>query len=229
MAQPLVFTGFTPDTVRFLKDLKENNYKQWFEAHREVYENELLRPFKALVAALSPVMYNIDSQFELRPHKALSRIYRDIRFSKNKDPYKTCLWMNFQRTVTHWEFFPGFFMELNAENYLYGMGLYLPRRAVMDNFRDLIELEPENFGQMVQKSVLERGFSIEGEAYKRPLPNNLPANLQAWVNRKSIYVMKILPHNETLYSPALLQQIADDYTALKDLYLLMAEAADLSD
>ncbi|MDR1517361.1 MAG: DUF2461 domain-containing protein [Dysgonamonadaceae bacterium] len=221
-----LFAGFTPDTLRFLKDLKENNYKEWFEAHRELYEIELLQPFKALVGALSPVMHNIDTQFELRPSKVLSRIYRDIRFSKNKDPYKTSLWISFQRSATHWEFFPGFFMELNAENYLYGMGLYLPKRNVMDNFRDLVEAEPETFAKMVQKDVLKRGFSIEGEEYKRPIPNNLPENLQTWARRKSIYVLKTLPHNETLFSPALLQQLADEFTALKDLYLMMVEAAE---
>lgn len=226
MNQPSPFTGFTPGTLRFLKELKENNYKEWFEAHRELYEIELLQPFKALAGALSPVMHNIDPRFELRPHKVLSRIYRDIRFSKNKDPYKTCLWMNFQRSATHWEFFPGFFMELNDENYFYGMGLYMPKRTVMDNFRDLIESEPETFAKMVRKNVLKCGFVVEGELYKRPLPNNLPPDLQTWANRKSVYVMKTLPHDETLFSPALLQQLSDDFTALKNLYGMMAEAAE---
>ena len=85
------FSGFTPETIQFLVDLKENNFRQWFEDHRELYEIELLQPFRALVNTLSPAMHNIDSLFEFRTHKVLSRIYRDIRFSKNKDPYNTCL------------------------------------------------------------------------------------------------------------------------------------------
>lgn len=226
MSKTPLFAGFTPDTVRFLQELKENNYKEWFEAHREMYDIELLQPFKALIGALSPAMYNIDPQFELRPNKVLSRIYRDIRFSKNKDPYKTCLWMNFQRSTTNWQFFPGFFMELNADDYFYGMGLYAPKRSVMDNFRDLIESEPDSFRKMVKKTVLDRGFSVEGEEYKRPLANDLPEVLQTWVQRKSVYVFKRLPHNDALFSQQLLQQLADDYTALKELYLIMAEAAD---
>lgn len=114
MSKTPLFAGFTPDTVRFLQELKENNYKEWFEAHREMYDIELLQPFKALIGALSPAMYNIDPQFELRPNKVLSRIYRDIRFSKNKDPYKTCLWMNFQRSTTNWQFFSRIFYGIEC-------------------------------------------------------------------------------------------------------------------
>lgn len=96
----------------------------------------------------------------------------------------------------------------------------------MDNFRDLIESEPDSFRKMVKKTVLDRGFSVEGEEYKRPLANDLPEVLQTWVQRKSVYVFKRLPHNDALFSQQLLQQLADDYTALKELYLIMAEAAD---
>ncbi|MEA4995529.1 MAG: DUF2461 family protein, partial [Petrimonas sp.] len=53
------FSGFTPETIQFLVDLKENNFRQWFEDHRELYEIELLQPFRALVNTLSPAMHNI--------------------------------------------------------------------------------------------------------------------------------------------------------------------------
>lgn len=101
MAKIETFKGFTPETFRFFNDLKENNYKEWFDEHKYIYEKEVLNPLKALVTTLSPVMYNIDPSFELRPHRCLSRIYRDIRFSKNKDPYKDFMWMAFQIPVTN--------------------------------------------------------------------------------------------------------------------------------
>lgn len=224
MKTVLPFSGFTPETIRFLKDLEQNNYRQWFEDHRELYEIELLQPFRALVNTLAPAMYNIDSMFELRPHKVLSRIYRDIRFSKNKDPYNTCMWMSFQRAGTSWENFPGYFMELNTQQCMLGMGLYAPKRKVMDAFRDRIETEPDTFREMVQKSVIEQGYSIEGESYKKPIPNALPDFFQPWMNRKKIYVMKTFPvSDKKVYSDALAHLMADDFTRLADLYRLMVE------
>ena len=225
MITTLPFSGFTPETIQFLTDLKENNFRQWFEDHRELYEIELLQPFRALVNTLSPVMHNIDPLFEIRPHKVLSRIYRDIRFSKNKEPYHTCLWMSFQRMSTSWENFPGYFMELNAEHIMLGMGLYAPKRKVMDIFREKIETEPDAFRKMVRKNITGHGFSVAGQTYKKPIANTLPDFFQPWMNRKTVYVMKNLPvSDERIYSDALARLLADDFTHLADLYRLMVEA-----
>lgn len=218
------FSGFTPETIQFLNDLKENNFREWFEDHREVYEIELLQPYRALANTLSPAMHNIDPTFEFRPHKVLSRIYRDIRFSKNKDPYRTCLWMNFQRVGTSWENFPGYFTELNTEHFLLGMGLFAPKRKVIDAFRERIESEPDTFRELVQQTVFDRGYSVDGETYKRTIPNSLPDFFQPWMNRKAVYVTKTLPlSDERIYSDSLARLIAEDFTHLSELYRLMVE------
>ena len=147
------FTGFTPETVSFLQELKVNNYREWFNERKDIYEETLLQPFRSLAAMLSPAMYNIDPQFELRPSKMLSRIYRDIRFSPNKDPYKTSMWLNFQRSTTHWEDFPGYFAELTNEHFMYGMGLFMPKRKIMDAFREEIEYSQDSFREMAGQAL----------------------------------------------------------------------------
>lgn len=224
MKGALPFSGFTPQTIQFLNDLKENNFRQWFEDHRELYEIELLQPFRALANTLTPPMHAIDSLFEFRPHKMISRIYRDTRFSKNKDPYKTCLWLNFQRVGTSWENFPGYFMELSAEHCLLGMGLFAPKRNVMDAFRERIETEPDAFRDLAERTVTARGYAVDGETYKRPIPNTLPDFFQPWMHRKAVYVIKTLPlSDERIYSDALAGLIADDFTHLAELYRLMVE------
>lgn len=217
------FTGFTPATIQFFRDLAENNYKPWFDANKEVYEKELLQPFKALVTAMSPAMYAIDSRFELRPHKALSRIYRDVRFSKDKSPYKTCLWMTFQRPVSNWENYPGYFMELSAEGYFYGMGLYAAKKQVMDDFRERVEADPGYFRSITEDLIDKRGFSIDGELYKRPLANDLDAYFQPWMQRKSVWLMKRRPVGKEVFSEDFRLQLESDFTAMKDLYLFFAE------
>jgi uncharacterized protein (TIGR02453 family) len=223
------FDGFTPRTFQFFKDLKENNYKEWFDANKHIYEKELLNPLKALVTALSPAMYNIDPAFELRPHRCLSRIYRDIRFSKNKDPYKDFMWMAFQIPVTNdvWKDYPGFFMEINADGYALGLGLFQPKKKVMDAFRDEVIYDAEEFQRVTQKTVLDRGYIINGEEYKRPVPNDLPEYFQPWIQRKGIWVSKTKPIGEELYSAAFAEMVKEDFVAMEWLYNFMKEATQL--
>lgn len=220
------FTGFTPATIQFFRDLAENNYKPWFEANKEVYEKELLQPFKALVTAMSPAMYAIDSRFELRPHRVLSRIYRDVRFSKDKSPYKTCLWMSFQRQVPDWQNYPGYFMELSAEGYLYGMGLYSAKKQVMEEFRERVANDPEYFRSITEGLTDKRGFSVEGELYKRPLANDLDEYFQPWLQRKSVWLMKRCPIGDEVFNEGIRLQMENDFTAMGDLYRFLLEEED---
>ena len=169
MEQITPFNGFTQETITFLRELKENNDREWFNERKEIYQASLLKPFRALALMLSPVMHNIDPLFELRPAKMLSRIYRDIRFSPNKDPYKTSMWLNFQQKATNWEDYPGFFAELGTEEFIYGMGLYAPKRKIMDAFREEISYSAESFREMALKAT-SVGFKVEGEPYKEYFP-----------------------------------------------------------
>lgn len=221
-----VFKGFSPKTFQFFSDLKKNNNKEWFDAHKPVYESELLNPLKALFQSLYPIMYNIDAEFEMRAHRAISRIYRDTRFSHNKEPYKTFMWMTFQRPVSRdeWKDYPGYFLELNENTYTLGLGLFQPKKRVMDNLRDAIIYEPEQFQRITQETVLDRGYTVNGEEYKRPLPNDLPEYFQQWFHRKGIWVGKVRPIGEELYSGSFADLIIEDFKALEWLYNFMKEA-----
>ncbi|MBK5722023.1 DUF2461 domain-containing protein [Dysgonomonas sp. Marseille-P4677] len=223
------FKGFTPKTFQFFNDLKENNYKEWFDTNKHIYEKELLDPLKALVTTLSPTMYNIDPAMELRPHRALSRIYRDVRFSKNKDPYKDFMWMAFQVPVTReeWKDYPGYFMELTADSYTLGLGLFQPKKKVMDNLREEISLNPTEFQENTQSSVFDRGYIVYGEEYKRPIANELSEYFQPWIQRKGIWVAKTKPIGEELYSADFATLIKEDFEALEWLYNFMKDVTEL--
>lgn len=225
----LAFNGFTAKTIQFFNDLKENNYKEWFDEHKHIYEDEVLNPLKALVTSLSPVMHNIDPSFELRPYRAVSRIYRDTRFSKNKEPYKTCMWLTFQIPVSRddWKDFPGYFMEISGDSYTIGMGLFMPKKKTMDTFREEISYNVEEFKKNTQKAVLDRGFTVMGEQYKRSLPSDLPEYYQQWIQRKGIWVGKTLPIGKEFFSPRLADHIAEDFKALEWLYKFMKEVTEL--
>ena len=83
------FTGFRPAAFTFLRGLRRNNRKEWFEAHRDVYETDVREPMRALVDELDAVLGGIAPEFRGDPKKSVFRIHRDVRFSKDKSPYKT--------------------------------------------------------------------------------------------------------------------------------------------
>ncbi|MDR1881834.1 MAG: DUF2461 domain-containing protein [Prevotella sp.] len=225
MAKTETFKGFTPRTFRFLNDLKENNYKEWFDANKHVYEKELLEPLKAFFMALSPAMHNIDPAFEMRPHRAMSRIYRDVRFSKNKEPYKDFMWLTFQQPLIReeWKDYPGYFLELRADTYTLGMGLFMPKKKTMDSFREEISYNAGEFQRITQKTVLDRGYAVNGDEYKRPLSSDLPEYFRPWIQRKGIWVGKTRPTGAELFSADFVNLVKEDFVALEWLYNFMKE------
>ena len=212
------FTGFTQETFNFFAGLKENNCKLWFEEHKPVYDREVLQPLRALALAMTPAMYSIDSQMNFQPNKIVSRIYRDIRFSPDKSPYKTNMWVSFQRIVPNWECFPGFYMEISEECYQYGMGLYMAKKSVMDDYRAKLEYEPEFFRGMTEDLIVKHRFVLGGEEYKRPLINSLPDYFQTWFQRKSIHLYKICPIGKELFDEGFAQHLFKEFALLQPLY-----------
>ena len=82
-------THFSNDAIKFLRGLKRNNDRAWFEERRAIYERELKVPMLALISEINEAMADFSPMHVRPPQKIMMRIYRDIRFSKNKQPYKT--------------------------------------------------------------------------------------------------------------------------------------------
>src|SRR5579875_2623877 len=82
-------THFSPEALKFLKGLKRNNNREWFQARKGIYERELKAPMLALVHEINEAMLRFAPENVQPPRKAMMRIYRDIRFSNDKRPYKT--------------------------------------------------------------------------------------------------------------------------------------------
>ena len=224
------FTGFTPETFQFFNDLEENNYKPWFDEHKPVYESEVLLPLKAFAAAMTPSFYAVDPKMDLRPNKMISRIYRDIRFSKDKTPYKKQIWVMFQRPFTkatdEWTLFPGYYFEIGKGGAGYGMGLFEGKKKIMDAYREQVEYDPDYFEQITNGLLEKKGFQLGGEAYKRPLKNDLPEKLQPWIQKKGVYLYKQLPVSEMLFSSRLIEFMEKEFSNLHPLYDFFVDICD---
>src|SRR5215469_12457433 len=85
------FAGFSKAGMRFLADLAKHNDRSWFQPRKSIYEAELLEPLQALVADASEALRKAKIPIGATPTRSIFRIYRDIRFSRDKSPYKTNL------------------------------------------------------------------------------------------------------------------------------------------
>lgn len=219
----LSFHGFSDQTFRFLSELSAHNSRDWFAAHRAAYEQHLLTPLRVLAEDLAPVMAGIDPAFELRPARVISRIHRDTRFAKDKSPFRDHMWL-----VFHCPSLPpgqehGFFFELYADCYRYGMGYYSAGRPFMDRFRARILGDTVAFLNMVEP-IEGAGFQLVGDYYRRSLSPNLPAAVRRWYDRKSFYLQRAGPLEPLLYSPRLLHRLMNGFTVLAPLYRFLRDA-----
>ncbi len=214
------FNGFSNNTISFLLDLEKNNNHAWFNKHRQDYEEYLLLPLKQLVAALSKTMLDIDSLIDTAPmiNRTITKIYRDIRFTKEKSPFKRNMWIVFKRPRKDWKNAPAFFIELSSNTYRYGMGYYRAERDVMDRYRCKIEDNSSLFLSIIMKLKKQSKFDICGDKYKRPIKKEILSDLADLYNRKNLYLEICNDIDSTLFSSSLIAKIRSDYLQLQPLY-----------
>lgn len=212
------FNGFSAQTLDFLKNLGENNSRDWFEAHKDQYRKYLLEPLRNLASDLGPFMLSIDPYLEVSPGRAVSRIYRDTRFSRDKSPYKTNMWAAFKRPSRDWKADPVFFFEIFQDWYRYGMGFYSAERQTMDRLREVIDRRPEEFLQAVSAFSGTNTFVLEGDKYKKTLKKDLPEEIQDWYQRKSLCLICNKKAGRNLFSSTLIGDLTAGFRLATPFY-----------
>ena len=117
---------FTRETFRFFKDLARNNSKAWMDANRERYQSSVVQPFRRLLEVLSQDALKLDSRFDVsgRTGPNFSRINRDIRFAKDKTPYKTQMYLKFSVPVADNGETGQLYVGLSADTVTAGFRIY---------------------------------------------------------------------------------------------------------
>ncbi|MCL2892246.1 DUF2461 domain-containing protein [Brenneria tiliae] len=217
------FNGFSQRGLTFLQQVRQYNDKAWFNEHRDIYDRQLVAPFRALVDELSLTMLQIDDHFETRPAigKTLSRIHRDTRFSHDKSRYRSQMWLTFKRTRKDWTDAPVYFFEIAPDFWRYGLGYYSATRNTMELFRQTLRGNPQRF--LAAASCLQHRFELEGDSYKRPLIKEQPPELADWYNRKSFAAICTRQDMEALFSAELAATLAQGFTQLEPLYRYLME------
>ena len=166
------FQGFPKEGLSFLARLKKNNNRQWFQKRKEEYEENVRFPMQCLIATLAGPMSELAPELSFDPKRSIFRIYRDVRFSKNKAPYKTNVAASFElkgkKNPTET---PGFYLGIEPGEIFVGGGLYMPAGPQLKSIRSSLVGHPEEFLDIVEDRRFKKRFGgIMGEQLlKAPL------------------------------------------------------------
>lgn len=217
------FEGFSAETIDFLWELRMNNSREWMEQNRERYQRVLKEPFDCLAAALTAE----SAVFGGREMKcSVSRINRDIRFSKDKSPYRDCRWVVLYDAAlqgTAWKERPSFYFELNPEGYTHGLGMWCSTPAFLAAYRKKIESNPAGLERLAKKFEKDPLFHLKGREYKKFKNETLSPLLQAWYPKRDILLAARGGMEELLFSPELPHFLVREWSRLKGFYAFLDE------
>ncbi len=213
------FKGFNEYTNEYLVGIRFNNNKEWFQAHKDMYNENVHNTIVALANEILMKMVELDPDFTEKPR--VSRANRDVRFSKDKSPYKVCKWFFFKNAMTNGSIphdAPGYFFEMSADWWRYGL-FYGDNPKVMENFRARIYADPAGCERILKLADRQNIFTLEGEDYKRIFNKELDPYLNKWVQKKWItYVRYENYDNMDFYSPKLVDTVFEGFKKIYPVY-----------
>jgi uncharacterized protein (TIGR02453 family) len=207
---------FNKKAIAFLKGIKKHNNKLWFEAHRAEYENELREPMRMLIGEMDARMRKFAPEIGGDPKRSMFRINRDIRFSKDKSPYKThaaCWFAHRQSNAKVGQEAEGgsagFYFHLEPGNSMVGAGLWMPPRPQLNTVRDTIAEKPKPFLKVIAGLKKFGGMDGDGAVLKR-MPRGFDENHVAakWLKYQSFTAGRRIPDSAATSAklPALLEK-----------------------
>ena len=198
------FNGFSDRVLDFYDELAANNSKAYWAEHKTVYETEVRDPMRALVAAL-------ESEFG---EATLFRPYRDVRFSKDKSPYKT-----HQGAFAGIEPGIGYYVQVDSEGLLAGGGFHHHASTQVERYRNAVDDEATGAGlSSIVTGLRDAGFELEGEQLKtRPRGYDADHPRIDLLRFKSLTALKRFGAPDWLATPAAADQVRDAWRRLVPL------------
>ncbi len=162
-------THFSSEALKFLRGLKRNNDRAWFDARKKIYETELKAPMLAIIAEVNDAMVEFAPENVRPPQKAMMRIYRDVRFSSDKSPYKTQVAAWWAREGLEKTSGGGYYFHVSASEVTVAAGVYMPEREQLLAIRRyLVEHHAELRELLAGKKLKAKLSEFDGRRLTRP-------------------------------------------------------------
>ncbi len=160
-----------PSLFRFFVELRAHNDREWFHDNKERYESDVKEPLIGFINAFGPRLEKISANFVADPRPqggSMFRIHRDVRFSKDKSPYKTHAALQFRHVRGKDVHAPGYYLHLEPDNVFMGVGLWRPDRDALAAIREAIVEDPKRWTSAIRGQGFKERFQLSGESLKRP-------------------------------------------------------------
>jgi len=208
------FPGFPREALQFFRGLARNNRREWFLPRKPLFEEKVKEPMRQLVDAVNVALHEFAPEYETDPDRAIFRIYRDVRFSKDKKPYKEQIAATFRRHgAAHHQ--GGFYFAVSHKTVAIGGGVYAPDPEHLLAIRQHIAERHEEFRRILAARDVRRLFgNLEGEQLWR-VPRGFAADHPAadLLRFKYYILFKQLPPSLAT-SPKLYKEIVDRFRVM---------------
>jgi len=191
------FSGFPNDALQFLAELAVCQDREWFDANKQRYEASVRDPALSFIRAVGAKLTTISSHFVASDKKvggSLMRIHRDVRFAKDKAPYKTNIGIQFRHEVGKDVHAPGIYVHLDPDSSFLGVGLWHPEPTALAAIRTKIVDDPKAWTRVRRGQAFAETFELKGESLQRP-PRGFDADhpLIEDLKRKDFIAVSDLP------------------------------------
>jgi uncharacterized protein (TIGR02453 family) len=211
----------------FLRDLKAHNDRDWFAANKDRYVADVQEPMLRFITDFGERVQRVSKYVTADPRRvggSMFRIYRDVRFSKDKSPYKIAATAHFRlHTRTKGESAPGFYVHLEPSQCMGGGGIYHPDPAALKRVRDRIVDKPKEW-----EAVIRAVHTIDGESLTRPPAGYDPTHrFIGHIKHKDFYCMSSFS-DRVVCSSDFLTAYVDTCRSMAPLLAFLAKAQGLS-
>ena len=165
------YSRFEKRTIKFLQELRANNNREWFEANKTRYEDDVLDVALRFIQSMQDPLAEFAPHFTAVPTRmrgSLMRVYRDTRFSKNKLPYKTNIGIQFRHERAKDVHSPGYYVHIDPDEVFIGVGMWRPDSDPLRQIRERIAARPADWTRAIGSSAFKRHFHLGGESLQRP-------------------------------------------------------------
>ena len=213
------FEGFPKEGIKFFRQLKRNNNRVWFEKHRDEFENYAKVPMQSLITSLQTYFAKFAPEFDLNPKRSIFRIYRDIRFSSDKTPYKTHIAAHFVLRGKPKGFIgSGYYMQVCPGEIYVGGGIYIPDGDQLKKIRKAIAVRGEEFLSIVESRRFKKLFAPFRWKKLQRIPKGYEENhpMAEWLKYKQFFVGVSWPESKC-YKPSFVKEtvtICEELTPL---------------
>lgn len=215
------------ETFKFLDLVTANNNREWFAENKHLYEEAKadLFPF---IAKLIKELSTIDPQYaaDTEPKKALMRIYRDVRFSKNKDPYKKNFGIAFD-VKGYGPNTPSYYLHLQPDNCFFGVGFWQPEAAVLKMIREEIDYNSSEFVEIVTDDKFKSLYNLSDEDKLKKAPKGYEIDHPQIEFLKLKSFIAIYPlADKDFFKPAIVDKLITAFKTIQPFMLFLRKAVD---